>query len=317
MDIVLKYHQFIGHDDQIAHDFRLFKYSDLLYLGADKAGNVSIVCISSLPNRSQLRQRTRQLSIECNVKVTYLLEGKTEHDTVHIIRCYSENQKEKDIFVELTPLFDEASHQHDQVAALLETVSILSTFFANKSEPSDAELQGLFAELLTIKHYHNTLSLGDYWQSNDRMKFDFSITEKVKIEIKSTTKNERKHHFKHEQLAYETYDIFVVSYMLRPDDEGISLFDLIETVKPLIMGDPRRLMTLEKYLKNTSEQRLRQCKFNEQLAIDRRRIYMAQDIPRFSEQSPAGLTNAEYDCNLESANSIDENEFITRIQTYL
>jgi hypothetical protein len=139
----------------------------------------------------------------------------------------------------------------------------------------------------------------------------------VKIEIKSTTKNERKHHFKHEQLAYETYDIFVVSYMLRPDDEGISLFDLIETVKPLIMGDPRRLMTLEKYLKNTSEQRLRQCKFNEQLAIDRRRIYMAQDIPRFSEQSPAGLTNAEYDCNLESANSIDENEFITRIQTYL
>ena len=313
-DIVSLFQQFLENNQQPSHDFRLFKYTDKLFLGVDKDGYVSIVCVSSMPNRSQLRQKTRLISIECNVKVNYCLDGETIQNIVHVIRCYSTSQKEKNVFLELVPLFEEASNHDDQIASLLDTVSILSSFFANKSEPSDSELQGLYAELLAIKQYQSAISLGDYWQSNDRMKFDFSITDKVKVEVKSTTKNERKHHFRHEQLAHETYDIFVVSYMFRQDDEGTSLFDLIETVKPSVMSDPRRLITIEKYIKNTSEDRLRQCRFNEQLASYSRRIYKAQDIPRFAEQSPVGVTDAEYDCNLETANSIDESDFISFIQ---
>lgn len=41
------------------------------------------------------------------------------------------------------------------------------------------------------------------------MKFDFSISEKVKLEVKATVKNIRTHHFRHEQLMTEVYDIFV------------------------------------------------------------------------------------------------------------
>lgn len=39
-----------------------------------------------------------------------------------------------------------------------------------------------------------------YWQSQDKMKFDFSINETKKIEVKTTTSETRKHKFKHEQL---------------------------------------------------------------------------------------------------------------------
>ena len=63
------------------------------------------------------------------------------------------------------------------------------------------------------------------------MKFDFSISEKVKLEVKATVKNIRTHHFRHEQLMTEVYDIFVLSYLLRYDDEGLSLFELLMSCK--------------------------------------------------------------------------------------
>ena len=314
MDIVSTFHNYFNKDRAIGHDFNLFKYSDLLFLGEDKEGNVSIVCISNKPNRSQLRQRTKQISIECNMKVQYLVNGEIDKNTVHIVRCFTSIEREKDIFIELTPLFDEASRQEDQEAALLEIVSTLTSFFANKSEPSDSELQGLYAELTTIQQYQQSLNLSDYWQSRDRMKFDFSISDEIKIEVKSTIKNERKHHFKHEQLAYETYDIYVISYMLRHDDAGESLFDLIEVTKPMIKSDPRKLLILERYLKNTSELRLQQFRFNRQITNSKRNIYRAEDIPRFIETAPTGITNAEYDCNLTGIIPLEETAFINQIQ---
>lgn len=314
MDLVSRYYECIETRKYNSHDFILFRYTDFLYLGEDNQGNVVIVCVSSKPNRSPLRQRTKMLSIECNMKVQYVLDGVVEKQTVHIIRCYSSSNQEKDIFIELAPLFEEASHKQDQEESLLETVAILSSFFANKAEPTDSELQGLFAELYTIKSFQDSLHLGDYWQSNDRMKFDFSISGTTKIEVKSTIKNERKHHFRHEQLAHELFDIYVVSYMLRPDDEGTSLFELIELSKPLVQNDPRRLMILERYIKNTTELRLKQCRFSEAITDSKRRIYKAKDIPRFREETPTGVSNAEYDCNLEGVTAIEEKDFVCEIR---
>ena len=317
MDVVSKFHELISTEPIGEHDFVLFQYTEMLFIGIDNKQNCVVVCKSNKPGRSALRQRTKLISIECNIHVNYIVDGHEESGKVHIIRCYTTSDKEQEIFVELAPLFEEASIQDDQEEALLETVSILSSFFANKTEPTDAELQGLFAELYTIRAYQGSLRLGNYWQTRDRMKFDFSISEKVKIEVKSTIKNERKHHFRHDQLAHEMFDIYVVSYMLRHDDAGLSLFELIEVTKPMIRDDPRRLLILERYLKNTSELRLKQFRFNEQLADGKRKIYRASDIPQFSEEAPTGVTNAEYDCNLDGTEPMEEAEFLAEIENDL
>lgn len=317
MDVVSKFNELKSNVGEQVHDFVLFKYTEMLFVGIDNKKNCVVICKSNKPGRSSLRQRTKLISIECNMQVNYVVDGREENGKVHIIRCYTTSEKEQEIFIELAPLFDEASIQEDQEEALLETVSILASFFANKIEPSDSELQGLYAELYTIKKYQANLRLSEYWQSRDRMKFDFSISDTLKIEVKSTLKNERKHHFRHDQLAHEMFDIYVVSYMLRHDDAGLSLFELIDITKPLISNDPRRLLILEKYLKNTSELRLRQFRFNEQITEKKRQIYRASDIPRFVEDTPVGVTNAEYDCNLDSAKAIDEEEFFNDVLSQL
>ena len=95
----------------------------------------------------------------------------------------------------------------------------------------------------------------------------------------------------------------------REDDEGFSLYDLIEQCKPLLQGEPKKLLTVYRIIKNASVEQLTTCRFNEEFSKKYRRIYRAVDIPQFAGNTPSGVTNAEYDCNLTCAIPIDESVF--------
>ena len=251
------------------------------------------------------------------MKVQFEVDDVEEKTIAHIIRCYCATPKERDIFLELCPLFETASLSDNQEDALLEIVTILTSFFADSIEPSDNELQGLYAELYTIWTYRNLVNLGIYWQSRQKMTFDFSLTDDIKIEIKSTIKNERKHHFRHEQLMEDPYKVYVVSYLMRQDDEGLSLYDLINMIKPYISHDPRKMLAINRFIKNTSEDRLKEFRFNEAFLEQRKRVYRASDIPKFKESTPDGVSNTEYDCNLDVAKSIDDSIFESEIKSII
>ena len=53
------------------------------------------------------------------------------------------------------------------------------------------------------------------------------LSEKKKIEVKTTLKEDRIHHFLHQQLDTDRLDIRVISILLQKDDAGMSLLDLI------------------------------------------------------------------------------------------
>ena len=70
-------------------------------IGLDKSTHVAVVVKSGTPKRFPIIQKTQNMSIECNVKVSYTLNGKVETDVVHILRCLSVSEKEKELFLEL------------------------------------------------------------------------------------------------------------------------------------------------------------------------------------------------------------------------
>ncbi len=313
MDIIKEFYDHFSNLTENGHNYKLFKYTDLLYVGIDSDGVPTVLCKSSKPARTSIRQKTRKLSIECNMFVQFDVDGIQEKSTVHIIKCFCNSKKERDIFLELCPLFIDASKADDQEDALLEVVTILTSFFANNVEPSDIELQGLYGELYTMWFYRTVVNLGKYWQSRQKMTFDFSLTDEIKIEVKTTTQNERKHHFRHEQLTEDPYKVFIISYMMRRDDEGLSLYDLIEMVKPLLKDEPKKIMAIDRFIKNTSEDRLKEFRFNVGFADQRKKVYRASDVPKFNEHTPSGISNAEYDCNLDTAHNISDSDFETEL----
>ena len=70
MDILEKYYKTFNNNKNV-HDFLLFKYKEQLYIGKDNSGHPVIVILSNKPNRSSVRQKTKMLSVECNVTVKY------------------------------------------------------------------------------------------------------------------------------------------------------------------------------------------------------------------------------------------------------
>ncbi len=311
--IIDSYHSFMN-EKNINDDFRLYPHSEYMFMGYDQKQNLCVVIKSRNTSRTQLRQKTKMLSIECNVEIEYIIENEKKKSNVHIIRCFSNIEKERILFLELIDATIKETVTDEEI---IECFTILSNFFADTKEISDNELTGLFAELDAIIHFSSSLNIEQYWQSKDRMKFDFSFTDNLKLEVKATTKNTRVHHFRHEQLVTEMYDIYVLSYLLRHDDEGVSLLDLIEQVKPLLMRFPKKLIRIERVVKNVGEDRLKELRFSPTYTTEKRHVYNAELIPKFLEYTPDGVANAEYDCDMENITYISDEDFIKIVETSL
>lgn len=183
----------------------------------------------------------------------------------------------------------------------------LKEIFSNSVQKSETELQGLYAELYTVKYLFETigLDLSSFYQSQDRMKFDYSISDTKKIEIKSTQKSERIHHFRQEQVDSLMYDIIVFSYLLRKDDKGLSLYELIEYCKNTFANNFLFITHIEKFIHKTTDSELQNLKFNEQYTINNLKLINANQIPKIEKTSGNGVFNIEFDSNITNCESFD------------
>lgn len=98
MDIVETFQNHFGSGNASTHDFTLVEYRPNFFIGIDKFDHVCVVVKSSGLHRFPIKYKTQKISIECNMKVCYELNGKPYDDTVHIIRCLSEVKRENIYF---------------------------------------------------------------------------------------------------------------------------------------------------------------------------------------------------------------------------
>ena len=302
-----EYYQSLTRNNENKNDFELFQFRPSLYIGFDKDNSLCVIVPSSSSNRNPIIRKTKILSIECNRCLSFSKEGMIEEKTVHIIRCCSTNEKDHILFLEIIDSIIKCEKTDEEVLDIFKT---LYQFFSDRNEPSEKELIGLYGELEAIKSFR----IEDYWQSKDRMKFDFSFNDVLKLEVKATTKNFRTHHFKHEQLMTDMYKIIILSYMFRYDDEGLSLFDLICSVKPLLLTHPQKLIRIDTIIKNTSEERLKGLKFSPEYTAEKRHFYLASSLPKFPEATPDGVANAEYDCELDNIPYLQDEDVLSMIK---
>ena len=146
------------------------------------------------------------------------------------------------------------------------------------------------------------------------MKFDFSITAKKRLEIKSTIRPNRIHHFRHEQLLDELYDIRIVSIMLQKSDQGLSLDRLVELIRELYSDNYSLLLHIESVVSNIDHSILNSLKYDKTYLDQNIRFFDANMIPHFCEKTPDGVFNAEYDCDLENLPGVSLEDITTWIK---
>ena len=294
--------------------YEVFSVDDSCYFGKDKDNNIVFMIPSQAARVASVHQETRSLQFSFNKKCTFRNDDIVETKVVHLLTCKEKDEDKIMAFIRLTKAFAQNDRDNDQYY-LARLFSSISALFDKDRKVSEMELQGLFSELYTIIHFgKKSCDLSRFWQSRNMMKFDFSISEKKRLEIKSTLKSNRTHHFKHDQLLSELYDIHIISYMLRKSDFGISLEELVETIRETYSENFALLMHIESSISYVDKDMLRGIKYDELYLKENMKFYNAKDIPHFNERTPDGVFNAEYDCCLDTSTAVSEEFLIAWIK---
>ena len=193
----------------IPNEGLVLKRKDVFYWGKSSSGDIVYGIESKNKNLISMTQTTRYLKICLNTTFNVSFGDLSEQKNLSLIILKQEGIKFLDIFIRLTDTID--SELSDQ--ELLTYFLNLKDLFSNDSKKSIKELQGLYGELYAMVYLKEKekINIAQFYQSEDKRKFDFSIDDNKKIEVKTTTLPARIHHFKLDQLNVLRYDILVVS----------------------------------------------------------------------------------------------------------
>ena len=294
--------------------FSLFRFSEGIYLGISSSQEVVLAIESSEPQRDSRTIFTDTLRLVLNAKSSLTEDSITTLKTMNLLLFKHGDQKALRVFFEICGIFIKGDDigSTDRMVEIFETIR---SMFSKAHDLTFSELQGLYTELYLIRVFQNDINLAEYWHSESNLKFDFSISSNLKLEVKSTLGDLRKHHFQHDQLSNNLNDIYVSSFMLQRDDQGLSLEDLVHSLHDLLQVNEKQYIRIQKILLNTDSVLLSTVRFNEQYTVDRLRFYKGVNIPRFAESTPTGVTSAEYDSILETAPTESLEDILQTIQT--
>jgi hypothetical protein len=293
------------------YEFIALEINDNTYIGKSNEGNVSIL-IKSLDNSDPIWQRTKLLTLQTNTEVVFKSNDLTEEGVFHILKCLSNSNDEVGIFLDLCESLFIKSFTRS--ADLVNIFNVMVDFFEHDTTYSATELQGLYGELLFIEIFKHEFNFLDYWQSRDKLKFDFSLTNDLKIEIKTTTKSERIHKFIHEQISSKSISTYVVSFKLLYDDKGLSLDQLIDSI---LLLPNLKLVQKNKLLKikyKCERTLLEKQKYQSDYSISNLKVFDSKTIPHFDDVD--GVSGATYDSTLENIPEISKTEFLKIITSF-
>lgn len=286
--------------------YNLFESDDYLW-GKGSSGEIAFGFASKNINILPLIQTTKYLKLFINSDFHVSINAVLVKRKMSLLILKSITDKHIDIFIRVVlSMLDDLNEEK-----LLNHFLELKDLFSHENRMSKTELEGMFGELLsmyTLK-IHYSIDISTYFQRENRRKFDYNITEKKKIEVKTTLKPERIHHFLHQQLDTDRFDIRIISIMLQKDDAGISLLDLINKCKELFSSNFSLILHIEMMIKNFDDDELKEVKFNYQYAKDNFSIYNAIKLPRLQEKDIEGVFNIEYDVDFNNATQESIKEF--------
>ncbi len=175
---------------------------------------------------------------------------------------------------------------------------------------------GLYGELLFL---HSIFTNGyekilEKYHSNFFSKHDIELTEKTRIEIKTTTKESRIHSFKHNQIFRTDLNVYVGSVLLEESEEGLSLYDLCEILKNESRSADFNfgLDKLMKFVEISDHDK--GPSFSYELALDKIRIIEANKLPHLDISETNGITNISYDVECSLADYMSTNQFVKNIE---
>ncbi len=186
-------------------------------------------------------------------------------------------------------------------------VEKLIELFSKFSRPATKTVQGLWGELFVIAQSKNPAYLIQAWHSSAADKFDFNDGID-KIEVKSTSKTKRIHHFSIEQLnPNPNSELIIASVFVVETGVGESIFDLVKRIEQKIK-DRDLSFRMNQIIAQTLGREISksfEMYFDYHLALDSLQFYESENIPSIALQNvPNEVLNVHFDIDLTNVISI-------------
>lgn len=174
------------------------------------------------------------LSVEYNQPCTIFEDdGISQSNVFSIITLRATEEPLQSYFIEIfSMMLSNLPEIPSRRELSVEVENLISIFSALRKKPVK-EIQGVWAELLVIEQSLHPETLISAWHSQPNAKFDFTMG-RDKIEVKSTSSEDRKHHFALDQLNPSANSrLLIASVIVRESAEcsgGLSLKGLYDKI---------------------------------------------------------------------------------------
>lgn len=196
----------------------------------------------------------------------------------------------------------------------IEIEKLITIFSAMNRKPLK-EIQGLWAELLVIERSKHPEMLISAWHNANNAKYDFTMG-REKIEVKSTSSEERIHRFSLDQLnPSPNSQVLIASIVVRESacgNGGLSINGLYEKICERVssINSKMKLITTLASTLGSDYTKADNIFFDYIEASDSLAFYDAKDIPHINKcDVPAFVTEVKFSSNLSDVISVKSSNF--------
>ncbi|MFC1917920.1 PD-(D/E)XK motif protein [Chloroflexota bacterium] len=279
-----------------------------LLLGVDIAGHPSLF-VQAEEGAMEPPLRTAKVSLELGHRYSLATMGESSRtEVLHALRCESADASEVDTFLVLMEAFlakyEGQQVNKDDLTSFFR--SMVRLFAVVPARDLRSERQGLWGELFVMVRVQGLAFWAPFWHSETTRRFDFSANNR-RVEVKTTVGADRIHHFSHRQI-YAIYDeeIVIASLMLREEDAGLSLRELIRQARDGLRGTDHYLK-LERAVREAGMDLLDESGPVYDATEAERTLawFHSTDTPHFCIPEPPGVSQTQYRVDLSTAPQID------------
>lgn len=196
----------------------------------------------------------------------------------------------------------------------------LIEMFSSILRGGKGDIQGLWAELLIIEQSKNPDYLVSSWHVVKTALFDFNDG-KDKLEIKSTSKDERIHTFSFNQLIpNSSSNLIIGSVLVTITGQGKNVFDLIGSIEKKVK-DKDLLIKVGTIVSETLGSKMNEAYsvfFDYAAAKDSVEFFDLNDIPKLSPKNiPDQISNIHFDSNLSKVKGANLKKYKSKLYSSL
>lgn len=251
------------------------------------------------------------LSVEYDMECTVNeVNGNSILRKFAIITLRSSDKHLQSYFIEIFAMMLMKMPQQPSKQELSIEIERLVTIFSALTATPRKKIQGLWAELLVIEKSRNPQTLINAWHSIPSSKYDFTLG-RDKIEVKSTSSEERIHRFSLDQLnPSPSSRLLIASITVRESGKnlnGLSVRDLYDRICNRLQNIETkiRLYTIIAQTLGNDISKIDSIFFDYITASDTLAFYDYQTIPRILKQDvPSNISEVRFICNITKIKDI-------------